>query len=474
MALSIRHSESDGYFNRKVSATGLVPCRLSNQHPAGIMARPGVILPILQNWSCHNCGGCCREHQIVVTAEEKQRIEKQNWTANDGVAADRPLIVIQGKDFRLNHQGDGACVFLDEKGLCRIHAKFGEAAKPLACRVYPYAVHPSGNSVTVSLRFSCPSVVQNLGQPVAQQRQTLEELAKQIVPANYKAPDAPQLRKGVPLGWPDVMRLLAFIERGLADEKVSFATRLLRVLSWIELLEQSPPSAISEDQLGSLLPLLHEASVRAQPNDELPVVKPSRLGRIMFRQWVAQLLRHDTDVTAKQGAAGRMRLLSDGVRFTMGWGRIPAVADPISVRVAFSALSKESDDNTPAGSMPTFSQLEVEFCGRNTEFNEVLTRYYRVKLQGLHFCGRAFYDMPFIEGFRSLALMYPATMWVARMRAARDGRGQISLTDVQAALATIDHNFGYSPVLGMKSSQTRIQQLAKMEQITALCSWYSR
>ncbi len=142
---------------------------------ASNMARPGVILPILQNWSCHNCGGCCREHQIVITADEKKRIDKQKWTAADGVAVDQPLIVPHGRDFRLNHQTDGACIFLDDQGLCRIHAKFGEAAKPLACRAYPYAVHPSGNSVTVSLRFSCPSVVQNLGQPVAQQRQSLEK-----------------------------------------------------------------------------------------------------------------------------------------------------------------------------------------------------------------------------------------------------------------------------------------------------------
>ena len=438
------------------------------------MARPGVILPILQNWSCHNCGGCCREHQIVITSDEKKRIDKQDWTASDGVPADRPLIVAHGTGYRLSHQADGACVFLDEQGLCRIHAKFGESAKPLACRVYPYAVHPSGNSVTVSLRFSCPSVVQNLGSPVAQQRQTLEELSKLIVPANYKAPDAPPLRKGQPLGWPDVMRLLAFIERGLSDEKVGFATRLLRVLSWIELLEQSPPSAISGDQLGGLLPLLHEASVRAQPDDDLPVVKPSRLGRTMFRQWVALLLRHDTDVTAKQGLAGRLRLLSDGIRFTAGVGRIPLVADPVSVRVAFSALPRQPNDASVVGAMPKFSRLEQEFGGRNAEFNEVLTRYYRVKLQGLHFCGRAFYDTPCIEGFRSLALMYPAIMWVARMRAARNGRSQISLTDVQAALATVDHNFGYSPALGMTSSQKRIQQLAKMQQITALCSWYSR
>ncbi len=440
------------------------------------MVRPGVILPILQNWSCHNCGGCCREHQIVITAAEKKRIDKQQWTAADGVPDDRPLIVAQGADFRLNHQADGACVFLDERGLCRIHSKFGEAAKPLACRTYPYAVHPSGSSVTVSLRFSCPSVVQNLGEPVTQQRKALEELAREIVPSNYQAPDPPRLSSSDHVvTWPAVMVLLAFVERGLSVGKVSFTTRLLRVLTWIDLLEKAPPETLFGELLGNLLPVLHEASVRAQPDDDLPPVEPNSIGKTMFRQWVAQLLRHDTDMTARGGFRGRMRLLSDGVRFTLGRGRIPEMADPISVRVAFSGRSAATSE-TPAISdpMPTFSQLENEFGGRNAEFDELFVRYFRVKLQGLHFCGRAFYDMPFIDGFRSLALMYPATLWVARMRAARDGRTTLSLPDVQAALATIDHNFGYSPVLGMAGAKNRIQQLAKMQQITALCSWYSR
>jgi lysine-N-methylase len=440
------------------------------------MARPGVILPILQNWSCHNCGGCCREHQIVITAVEKKRIDKQNWIAADGVADDRPLIVAHGTDFRLNHQSDGACVFLDERGLCRIHAKFGEAAKPLACRAYPYAVHPSGTSVTVSLRFSCPSVVQNLGEPVTQQRQTLEELAREIVPTNYQAPNPPLLSPSDHLlTWPNVMLLLAFIERGLSVGKVSFATRLLRVLTWIDLLEKTPPETVYGELLGNLLPLLHETSVRAQPDDDLPLVEPTGIGRTMFRQWVAQLLRHDTDVTARGGFMGRLQLLSDGVRFTLGRGRVPAMADPISVRVAFSDRSAKSPESAhePFAAMPGFSQLENEFSGRNSEFDELFVRYFRVKLQGLHFCGRAFYDMPFIDGFRSLALMYPATLWVARMRAARDGRSVLTLPDVQAALATIDHNFGYSPALGTAASRKRIQQLARMQQIPALCSWYS-
>lgn len=440
------------------------------------MARPGVILPILQNWSCHNCGGCCREHQIVITPEEKQRIDKQKWKPADGVVDDRPLIVAHGDRFRLNHQADGACVFLDEQGLCRIHAKFGEAAKPLACRAYPYAVHPSGNSVTVSLRFSCPSVVQNLGEPVAQQRKNLEALAQEIVPSNYTAPKAPPFGSGQQLlTWPDVTLLLAFIERGLSVGKASFVTRLLRVSGWLELLEQTPGDALRGDPLGRLLPALHEASVRAFPDDAAPLLKPTSIARTMFRQFVAQLLRHDTELTARGGLMERLRLLSDGVRFTLGRGRVPEMADPISVRVAFSrATAKSMDSSTESNHMPTFSQLEGEFGGRNAEFDELFVRYFRVKLQGLHFCGAAFYEMSFIDGFRSLALMYPATLWVARMRATRAGRTTVALPDVQAALATVDHNFGYSPALAMAGSKKRIRQLAKMQQINPLCSWYSQ
>ncbi|HET6426488.1 MAG TPA: YkgJ family cysteine cluster protein [Planctomycetaceae bacterium] len=114
-------------------------------------------LPTIQNWDCHNCGGCCTQHLIEVTEAERQRILAQNWTPADGIPAGQPLFEWHAgppwkKRYRLAHRPDGGCVFLDDKGLCRIHAKFGEAAKPLACRIYPYAFHPQGKSVTVSLR----------------------------------------------------------------------------------------------------------------------------------------------------------------------------------------------------------------------------------------------------------------------------------------------------------------------------------
>ena len=75
-------------------------------------------LPTIQNWSCHNCGGCCRQHAVAITPEEHRLIAGQNWTAQDGIPATQPLFERVGlfpwsKWHRLAHQPDGACVFLD-------------------------------------------------------------------------------------------------------------------------------------------------------------------------------------------------------------------------------------------------------------------------------------------------------------------------------------------------------------------------
>ena len=56
---------------------------------------------------------------------------------------------------RLNHRKDGACVFLGENNRCRIHARYGAEAKPLACRLYPFVLVPTGERWRVGLRFAC-------------------------------------------------------------------------------------------------------------------------------------------------------------------------------------------------------------------------------------------------------------------------------------------------------------------------------
>src|SRR5580658_10681590 len=123
--------------------------------------------PSIQNWSCHGCTHCCRGFMFIeLSKEERQRIEGQGWSTKEGVDPETMIVTESGRS-RLGHQGDGACVFLDSAGRCRIHARFGEAAKPRACRLFPLTLHPVGGKLVVGVRFSCPSAAANSGKPLA-------------------------------------------------------------------------------------------------------------------------------------------------------------------------------------------------------------------------------------------------------------------------------------------------------------------
>src|SRR5712671_3560150 len=136
------------------------------------MARPVRHLPVVQNWDCHGCGMCCREYEVTVTDAERKRIEEQGWESDPAMAG-KTLVVKDGTDksprYRLNATEDGDCVFLDDNGRCRIHAKFGGTAKPLACQIYPCVLIPAGDHWRVGVRFACPSAADNLGRPLTAQ-----------------------------------------------------------------------------------------------------------------------------------------------------------------------------------------------------------------------------------------------------------------------------------------------------------------
>jgi lysine-N-methylase len=392
----------------------------------------------------------------VVTDEERRRIEQQNWTADDGIDPSRPLFVKEGgllgrSWYRLNHQPDGACVFLQEDGLCRIHAKFGEPAKPLACRIYPYVFHPAGNKVAVSLRFSCPSVVRNLGRPVTAQKKEIRQIADQVVPANVREAQPPELTPGCRLEWPDLLRFVDVLDRTMSAADAPVRTRLLRALFWIGLVEQSKFDNLKGARISEFLDLISQAAVAEveQAGDPGP---PSRVGRMQFRLMAGQYARKDTHATADRSIAGRMRLLRMAWRLTRGEGLLPPLQD------CFAEVP--------------FADLEGDFGPLPDEAREIFSRYFLVKIRGMHFCGRAFYNVPLVEGFRSLAMMYPVMLWIARWLALSDGRRTLTTDDLVKAVTIADHNHGYSPALATWSARRRIRNLAQLDDIARLCAWY--
>lgn len=421
------------------------------------MARLKIELPTLQNWNCHNCSGCCKEHGIFITEAEKQRIESQRWDESGQIPGNLPTIVteksLRGKrTYRLAQQADGACVFLDEQGLCRIHGKFGEPAKPLACRIYPYAFHPKGDGVAVSLRFSCPSVTQNLGKSVSRQQREVREIAELVVPESRRQ-RPPRIIGKTELLWHETLEIVSSLDQSLAEEDVSIGLKVLRALFWMDLIRQTNYQNIRGERLTELLDLIIGATPAEVPEIPEPV-QPASVAMMQFRLLAGQYARKDTFASMDTSWGGRWKQLRAATRLSSGTGQLPSLHPDL-------------------GEVP-FAALEGSFGALPDESEELLTRYFRVKIQGMHFCGPAYYGMSLVEGFQALALVLPVTLWIARWRAVTQSRSTVEAVDVREALQIVDHQHGYSSVFGTWGARKRVTTLAESGGLQKLISWYLR
>ena len=337
--------------------------------------------------------------------------------------------------------------------MCRIHAKFGEAAKPLACRIYPYAFHPAGNKVTVSLRFSCPSVVGNRGRTMSQNAEEIKQLSRAVVPEGDEQLPPPAVSPHERVGWPDFLRFVDVIDATLAPAGVPITIKLQRVLFWLNLVEQSRFDKLSGERLTEFLSLIRQAA-----DDEVPLAPsrdcspPSPVAKVQFRLLTAQYARKDTAGDLANGWRGRWRLFRAALRFARGQGHVPTL-QPVFREIPFDTLEQP--------------------FGFPAECEELWTRYFRVKVRGLHFCGPAYYGVPLVAGFQSLALIFPATLWIARWLAASQHRSRLMPDDVAQALTISDHHHGYSPIFGSFGFRRRVRTLAQLGEIPKLIRWYS-
>ena len=406
-------------------------------------------IPGLQNWSCHGCTDCCRDGLLIaLSPAEKQRLEQQNWTTAEGVDPDS-MIVAEGNGFRLGHKSDGACVFLDPSGRCRIHAKVGEEAKPLACRLYPFVIHPAGKKLVVGLRFNCPSAVANRGRPLLEHRAEIQKLAKLVVPDDYQEGSPPPVLATPGTEWTDFLRFVKWLDTSLTAKDAPVALKLLRSLHWLGAVEKGHLDQITGSGADEILEALVQSAAKKLPVLPGNFARPSSFGRLFLHLLV---LEHARTVTMKdRSAPGRFRwnVLRASFRFLRAGGGTPALGRGLE-SVQFSAIEKSFG--------PLSSAIEA-----------MLTRFFCVKIQSLHFCGPAFHDRPLIEGFRNLALLYPVIIWLGRWLAVSDQRTNLSEADVARAVSMVDHRYGYSPYL-----RWRVQLLNQRNDIARLCAWYGR
>ncbi|MCI0704956.1 MAG: YkgJ family cysteine cluster protein [Planctomycetia bacterium] len=418
-------------------------------------------LPVLQNWDCHSCGDCCRSYAVPVTADERRRIEGQGWEALpefQGI----PFFVRRGSEFYLNHRADGSCVFLGADNLCRIHGKFGSAAKPLACRIYPFLLVPAGDHWNLGLRLACPSAAENKGRALSEQLSDAREFAAFFESTTAKeklAAPPPPLQGSQTVPWGDVARIAAAVSRLLANEAEPFERRWRKVLFVVSMLRKAkfdgggdPKKVVTAGRLSELLHVLGEAAHDEEPKTAAEVPIPGWVGRTIFRQLAAVYARKDHGAekgTAQRGPIGR---IWSAVKFAAGRGRVPKL---------HAALPDSA----------TFSATEVPLGSLGDNAVSLLSRWHRLKVESLQFCGSPNFGLGVWEGLESLALTFPAAMWLARVLVV-DGRSPDAA--VMQAVRMVDDNFGFNPLLGSTRQKFALRMLANRGELPRLIAWYGR
>lgn len=423
------------------------------------MTMPVRELPVAQNWDCSGCSACCRAYHVPVSAEERKRIDAQGWEAEPDFAG-VPYFVAGRDGHRLNHRPDGACVFLGADNRCRIHAKFGSAAKPLACRVYPFLLVPAGDHWRLGLRFACPTAAEDAGRPMAEHLPEAREYAALLeadTPAAVNAPPVP-LEPGRMIPWADLLRLASGVAGLLGDTSLPLERRWRVVLKLAELCRGmqldgggNPKRAVTGNRLTEMVKALGRAAAEETP-DAAEVAPPGRTGRLVFRQLLAVYVRKDHGPEKGSAQRGPFGRIAAAVRFARGTGKVPKLNSLIPEGVRFVAAEE------PLG-------------GLSRQSDGLLTRYYRQKVESLQFCGPTNFGVPFWDGLVSLALTVPAVMWLARVLVA----GGLDRDEaVTRAVRVVDDNFGYNKLLGLGRQKWALRLLAGRGDAARPVAWYGR
>lgn len=401
-----------------------------------------IVLPAMpeQRYSCHGCGNCCRDFTVQLQTEDLARLRGQRWEERLGQSV---TVDFRGTTY-LRQGDDGACVFLMENGLCRVHAEFGFEEKPIACQLFPFSIVPGERDAALGVNFACASVQDSKGADLASHRREVLRMVERI-PESVAAPAPVALGPSLRASEAELAALERGLERWVAQREVPLPIRL-DGLAWFA---QSMIAARLDSVRGERFVELVETLLGALPDELalLPTAPPSRRQRKLLRQ--AVFARTEDPKIPVLAAAGRLRTtlrqFRTSRRFASGRGFVPRVAGDWPSDVRFAA--RES----------------VAPLGASTEcaaIDELLSRWLRATILGRRAWGAGHYGWTVPLGLGAFALNAACVGWLARLHAAGRGADEVSRADAAAALGRVDRMSGRAPWLGSGAEALRVRWLA--------------
>ncbi|MSR28553.1 MAG: YkgJ family cysteine cluster protein [Phycisphaerales bacterium] len=409
-----------------------------------------VALPVIslstpgQRYSCHGCGNCCRDFTVQLRQEDRDRLERQGWRARLGTD---PVVVFRGSHY-LRQREDGSCVFLAQDGRCQVHAEFGFDEKPVACRLFPFMLSPTGSLVRMGVSFACQSVVENKGALVNTQVGEAQRVARGVPEALASAPPAP-IARGVPSQRGEVEAL----ERGMVEWIARPLPLSIRLdgLAWMaSTLAAARLRLVRGERFVELVGTLCGALQGELPHHPIGVAQDRQ--KRMLRSAIFARVEDPKLVAGKSSARWRVTLSQvwrNGV-WTRGRSHtlVPFVADGWGARASFAeieAIGRVSDSP------------EYPAC------DELVTRWIRCSLEGGRIWGSGYYGWSAVSGLGAHCLSIACTGWLARLHAAQRGAHTPELVDLQAAIRRIDRAAGRAPWLSGISERGRIAYLSRLD-----------
>lgn len=440
---------------------------------------PIVNLPLReQRYSCHGCGNCCRDFTVQLRPEDLAKLQSQDWERRLGEPV---TIEFRGATF-LRQRDDGACIFLMDDGLCRIHKEFGFEAKPIACQLFPFHVIPaaaagsSGTSrVQMGLNFACQSVLENRGADLGTHGRDLGRMAGELAElrAVTQAGTAPpRLNDRLRADVREVDSITRHVDDWLRRGDLDLSIRL-DGLAWITAsLARAKLENVRGKRFDDLLDVLFGAL--PQELEHHPIGEPGKKQKRLLRQ--AVFMRTEDPRLNEISRRGRLRVVLSQLwrsrRFRTGRGMVPRVGVSWPQHSRFDDVERIGGAREPVGVDSAASSSIVDLLNSGP-VDDLMTRWLRATVLGGRAWGAGYYGWPIVAGLQALVLNAACVGWLARLHATGYGRESVNVDDVRAALGRIDRHAGRAKWLGTPIERLRLAYLTREDGVRRLLRRYS-
>ena len=389
------------------------------------------VFPPEVRFTCSRCGDCCRGWHVMLGPGEVERLEALDWSASapelSGVSPGAP---VPGEPrlgrLALARNADGACIYLGAENECRIHETFGEAVKPLMCRLYPFGFLAVGDRVGVDVSFSCRAVSRDEGEPLSRRVPEWTRLLRDRPVAQKLHKFSKKYEVSGDLLWELEHHLVSI----LSDEELSLLDRIRGVFEFNRLATTSDPRTEAARTLRQVLASGIPKQLRERPV-EPGSERMDKTGRAVFFHLLFVSLNptpeelFELSGKPRHRAAGFRVQAADGYKFP----EAHPLVDNRELKSTFGDVAAARVDSILSG-----------------PGGELVARYLRAKILGQRFMHEGDSEIPLIEAVPRLLLLFPLAVWTAKALACERGEASVRESDVRSALRLVDRSYGEIPL----------------------------